>query len=164
MEERNKVIKKETLIAAVIVPLWIGIFIILLGILKIQQGWPAYLSLLFFMESGGKPENLKKVFIGGVVGILISYGVAFSIPLLVPIMGNLPAILLVVCSSIFLLILFGDVLPLFLNNYAFAYFMIASILPKQMTIEWVFVLLIGGTIFCAGVLGTMKYVVKRIPN
>jgi len=45
-----------------------------------------------------------------------------------------PALLIVVFAIVFLIIALGDVAHMFFNNYAFVYFTVATIFPKQQTI------------------------------
>lgn len=161
MNEQNKGFKKETLIAAFVVALMVVITLVVLGIFKIKSGWPAFLTLLFFFESGAKTENLKNIFCGAVVGLLLAGALPYAVKALVPALGLEPAILLVVFIIVFLIVGLGDVAHMFFNNYAFIYFTVASIFPKQATLEWLLVTLLGGLLFTGGSLGLLKLLIRH---
>lgn len=157
----KKGFKKETLIAALIIAAWVVVTLLVLGIFKVKSGWPAFLTLLFFFESGAKIENLKNIFCGAVVGLLLAGGLPFAVKALVPSLGLEPAILLVVFIIIFLIVALGDVAHMFFNNYAFVYFTIASIFPKQATLEWIIVTVLGGLFFSGGSIGLIKLLIRH---
>ncbi|HHW40663.1 MAG TPA: DUF1097 family protein [Syntrophomonadaceae bacterium] len=153
--------KKETLIAAVVIAAMVVVTLVVLGIFKVKSGWPAFLTLLFFFESGAKTENLKNIFCGAVVGLLLAGGLPLAVKALVPSLGLEPAILLVVFIIIFLIVALGDVAHMFFNNYAFVYFTVASIFPKQSTLEWIVVAVLGGMLFTGGSLGLLKLLIRH---
>lgn len=161
MSEHGKGFKKETLIAAFVVALMVVITLVVLGIFKIKSGWPAFLTLLFFFESGAKTENLKNIFCGAVVGLLLAGALPYAVKTLVPSLGLEPAILLVVFIIVFLIVGLGDIAHMFFNNYAFVYFTVASIFPKQTTLEWSLVTLLGGLLFTGGSLGLLKLLIRH---
>lgn len=153
--------KKETIIAGIIVAIWLILTIIILSLFGISQGWPAFLTLLFFFESGAKTENLKNIFVGAAVGLLLGAAMPVTAKALAPALGLEPALLIVVFAIVFLIIALGDVAHMFFNNYAFVYFTIACIFPKQSTSEWLLVLLLGGAFFTGGILGIIKLATRN---
>ncbi|MDD2556227.1 MAG: DUF1097 family protein [Syntrophaceticus sp.] len=153
--------KKETVIAGLIVGVWLVLTLIILSQFGISQGWPAFLTLLFFFESGTKTENLKNIFVGAAVGLLLAAVMPSSASVLAPVLGMEPALLLVVFVIVFLIIALGDVAHLFFNNYAFAYFTVALIFPQQATLEWLAVLILGGIFFTGGILTIIKLMTRN---
>jgi hypothetical protein len=153
--------KKETVIAGIIVGVWLVLTLIILSQFGISQGWPAFLTLLFFFESGTKTENLKNIFVGAAVGILLAAVMPSSASVLAPVLGMEPALLLVVFVIVFLIIALGDVAHMFFNNYAFAYFTVALIFPQQATLEWLAVLILGGIFFTGGILAIIKLMTRN---
>ena len=129
---------------------------VVLGIFKIEQGWPAYLTLLFFFEKNGDVKNLPNIFVGAAVGLLLAALVPITVGAIAPTVGVLAGSLIVVFIAIFLIIALGDVAHMLFNNYAFVYFTIALIFAKQwtwnMTIQWLIVLVAGGIFFTGGIL------------
>jgi len=152
----SKGLKKQTVIAGLIVAAWLCVTLVVLGIFKITQGWPAFLILLFFFESGANLKNLINIFVGGIVGLLLGGVLPLAAVAIAPALGLQVSILIVVFIIVFLLIALGDVAHMFFNNYAFVYFTIALIFPKQLTLQWLGVLIVGGLFFVGGCLGFFK--------
>lgn len=153
--------KKETVIAGLIVGVWLVLTLIILSQFGISQGWPAFLTLLFFFESGTKTENLKNIFVGAAVGLLLAAVMPSAASVLAPVLGMELALLLVVFVIVFLIIALGDVAHMFFNNYAFAYFTVALIFPQQATLEWLAVLILGGIFFTGGILAIIKLMTRN---
>jgi len=153
--------KKETVIAGLIVGVWLVLTLIILSQFGISQGWPAFLTLLFFFESGTKTENLKNIFVGAAVGLLLAAVMPSAASVLAPVLGMELALLLVVFVIVFLIIALGDVAHMFFNNYAFAYFTVALIFPQQATLEWLAVLILGGIFFTGGILTIIKLMTRN---
>ena len=162
MSAENKTLrfKPITLIAAVIVAVWICVTIVLLGAFRVHQVWPAAFVLLFMFEKGGDPRGLKNIIPGGIVGLLMAAALPHLVELLAPSLGLQPAILLMVGICVFLLIALGDVAHLLFNNYAFAYFTVALIFPEQLTVSWLATLVLGGIFFVGGFLIILQLTMK----
>jgi hypothetical protein len=148
--------KKETVFAALIVAVWLCVTLIVLGQFGIKDGWPAFIVLLFFFETGANPANLKNIFAGGAVGLLLAWGLHPLAGALVPALGPELGVLLAVGIIVFLLIALGDISHMLFNNYAFMYFTIAMIYPVQATVTWLGVLFLGGAFFVGGILLVIK--------
>lgn len=157
----SKGLKNETLIAGLIVAAWLCVTLVVLGIFKITQGWPAWLILLFFFGSGANLKNLINISVGGIVGLLLAGVLPLAVGAIAPVLGLQVSILIVVFIIVFLLIGLGDVAHMFFNNYAFVYFTIAVIYPKQLTLEWLGVLILGGLFFVGGCLGFFKLLTRN---
>ena len=123
--------------------------------------WPGFfIVLLYFIGKCEKLTDLKDIVIGGIVGILWSYGASLLIGLLVPFMGFLAAFTLGVAICVFVFVILGDVQPMLFNNYGFIYFLVAGLSPQQKPVEWIAVLLIGGILFAVLVFGGIKLFLK----
>ena len=154
-------LSKEKVIAGLIVAFWLVVTLVILSKFGISQGWPAFLTLLFFFESGAKTANLKNIFVGAAVGLLLGAAMPVVAGALAPALGLEPALLLVVFVIVFLIIALGDVAHMFFNNYAFCYFTVATIFPEQSTLEWLAVLILGGIFFTGGILAIIKLVTRN---
>ena len=152
----GKGFKKKTIIAAVVVAAWLCVTLVVLGIFKIESGWPAFLTLLFFFEKNGDVKNLPNIFVGAAVGLLLAALVPIAVGAIAPTVGVLGGSLIVVFIAVFLIIALGDIAHMLYNNYAFVYFTIALIFAKQltwnMTGQWLIVLVAGGIFFTGGIL------------
>ncbi len=154
-------LSKEKVIAGLIVAFWLVVTLVILSKFGISQGWPAFLTLLFFFESGAKTANLKNIFVGAAVGLLLGAAMPVVAGALAPALGLEPALLLVVFVIVFLIIALGDVAHMFFNNYAFCYFTVATIFHEQSTLEWLAVLILGGIFFTGGILAIIKLVTRN---
>jgi len=103
--------KKETAIVGLIVAAWLVVTLVILSLFGISQGWPAFLTLIFFFEAGAKTENLKNIFVGAVVGILLGAALHLLGGALAPALGVDLALLLIVFVIVFLII-FLAMLPI----------------------------------------------------
>ncbi|MFY9257378.1 MAG: DUF1097 family protein [Dethiobacteria bacterium] len=152
--------KKETAIVGLIVAAWLVVTLVILSLFGISQGWPAFLTLIFFFEAGAKTENLKNIFVGAVVGILLGAALHLLGGALAPALGVDLALLLIVFVIVFLIIFLGDVAHMFFNNYTFCYFCVSTIFSEPATLEWLAVLLLGGLFFTGGILGIIKLIIR----
>lgn len=158
--EQKVGLKKDSVIAGLIVAFWLCITLVILGAFNIKEGWPAFLTLLFFFETGARTENLKNIFVGAAVGILLGAALFPLAGALISVLGHQMGVLAAVFIVVFLLIALGSVSPTFhmlFNNYAFCYFTVAMIFPKQATLEWLGVLILGGLFFTGGILYILKF-------
>lgn len=157
--ENKAGLKKETVVAGLIVAAWLCITLVMLEAFNIKTGWPAFLTLLFFFETGGDPKNLKNIFMGAAVGILLAAGLFPLAGALGAVLGHQLGILLALFIIVFLLIALSDVSPIFhmfFNNYAFCYFTVAMIYTEQATVEWLGILILAGLFFTGGILLIIK--------
>ena len=112
------------------------------------------------LESGAKTENLKNILLGS-SWPLLDAAMPVVTQALAPALELEPALLIVVFAIVFLIIALGDVAHMFFNNYAFVYFTVATIFPKQTTLQWLLVLLLGGAFFTGGILGIIKLATRN---
>ncbi len=150
------VIKKSTLIRALIVSIWLVVTLFILGLFGIHSGWPAFLVMLFFIEGGGKLEKLKSIFAGGAIGLITAYLLTRGVIILGPIIGSNSSLFLLVFVAIFLLVALGDISHNLFNSYTFCYFTVALITKQQNTTTWLITMLIGGAFVVGGILGLTK--------
>lgn len=157
-------IKKETFITGFIVCVPIIIIVYVMSLFSLSQTWPAFFVVLFYALGGYQLKNLKSIFAGGVTGILMAFCVSLVVPLLAPIIGGLPAGLLVAFVALYLLLILGDLVPVMFNMYAFAYYMVtAAMTPQQPPLVLVGTLIIGGAVFTATCIGLLVLLLKSPP-
>ena len=159
MEKRG--FKKQTVIIGLIVATWLCVTLFGIQLFGLHDGWPAFLVLLFFFETGAKVEKLKNIFCGGAVGILLALGFFLGVEFLEPMMGLGTAIFAMVFLIVFLIIVLGDISHTLFNNYAFCYFTVSLIYSEQATLEWLLVLFLGGAFFIGGVWFLMKQILFK---
>ncbi len=156
---------KVLMVIGVIVAFWLLVSLVIFGALGIHEGWPAFLTLpLFFMTGGTDKKQLINIFVGAVVGLLLTAALAPVIGFLVQAtgLGVQPAILAVVGLVVFLIIALGGVAPMLFSNYTFVYFTVAVIFTEQATITWLGTLILGGAFFVGACLLSMNYILPLL--
>lgn len=157
----NKGISKQRVITGLIVATWLIITLFLLELFGIHSGWPAFLALMFFTLGGANTENLKSIFIGATVGIIVARLLVYGVEIFMGLgIGMQLAIFIMVFIAVFLLVILEDLSHTLFNSYSFAYFTVALIPAEQATLEWLLVLYLGGALFIGGVIFTMRYLKK----
>lgn len=148
-------VKKESLIAGIIVASSIILIVYLLSLFGVEQGWPAFFVVFFYMLGGDRnKKKMLKIFVGGATGILISYVVSQCIHLMAHTLGGIHATLIVIFITIFIIIIMGDLIQLVFNDYTFIYFMVASAMPQpQQPLILAATLMLGGAAFAVMVIG-----------
>jgi len=154
-------LSKEKVIAGLIVAFWLVVTLVILSKFGISEGWPAFLTLLFFFEAGAKTDNLVNIFVGGAVGLLLAACLPIAVGAIAPALGVELSALLVVFVIVFLIIALGDVAHMLFNNYAFCYFTVATIFHEQATLQWLAVLILGGIFFTGGIIAIIKLISRN---
>lgn len=158
-------IKKSTCIIGLILAVAIPFINFIGQLVGYTALWPGFfVVLLYFISKSEKISELKSIALGGLVGILWSYGVSLLIGFLTPYTGFLGAFILVVAVSVYLLVVLNDLQPVLFNNFAFIYYLTAALFAEQKPIEWMAALLIAGGLFAVMVFGGIKLFVKPEEN
>ena len=92
------------------------------------------------------------------MGILMACGLIASVPLLAPLVGEYVAIMIPLAIIIFVIIVFGSVLPVIFNRITFCFLTISCIdssILLEHAVEYGLVFLIGGGIMVAGCWGIL---------
>lgn len=149
--------KKSTSIIGLILAIAIPLINLIGQLVGYTALWPGFfVVLLYFIARSENISELKSIVLGGLVGILWSYGVSWFIGYLVPYTGFLVAFTLVVAISVYLLVILNDLQPVLFNNFAFIYYLTAALFKEQKPIEWMAALLIAGGLFAILVFGGIK--------
>ncbi|QGU94615.1 hypothetical protein GOM49_05420 [Clostridium bovifaecis] len=154
-------LKSKTIIEGLIIAFMIVLTILILSFFSVKEVWPASIALLFFFEGKASIANLKNIFIGGSVGILLALALVKLAGLLMPSMGEELGMLIPVFIFIFLIIVLGDISHVVFNNYAFCYFTVALIAKQQATVSWLIGLIVGGGFLIGGVILFIRLMKKN---
>lgn len=155
---------KSTLIAALISGVWLCVTLFILNLFNISIGWPAFMPFVLFNLIGWKTTEVKPIFGGGVVGLLLG-GVALKgIFLIIGRTGIFYTYLIPIFIAIFLLVALGDILPVLFNNYTFCFYTIAFATPEQETLKWILIMLLGGGFYFGGMFMFIRLFIKQEPS
>jgi hypothetical protein len=116
-------------------------------------GWPAFLALILFFIEHMDVKKAPAILLGALVGVafvlLAPTAIAFLARFLGPTWGRLAYILL----AVYLIVAFGEMLPLLFNNYAFLYLTVCGLAlgtAHPNPYLWAFVAALGGAVLIAG--------------
>ncbi|MBU4055051.1 MAG: hypothetical protein KKA41_11835 [Proteobacteria bacterium] len=123
--------------------------------------WPAFLVMIFFFETHMDPKKASHIIVGGLFGILCLILTGLFIKALAPVLGLMTARLAFICLVVYAIVVFGEMLPMVFNNYAFMFFLISGLAatvpnPAPNPYLWMGIELVGGTIIILGVMGIGK--------
>jgi hypothetical protein len=121
--------------------------------------WPAFMAMIFFFVEEMNPAKVGKILVGSVFGIACILLAAPTVGALAPLIGPEYATLTYILVIVFAIVAFGEMLPLFFNNYAFMYLTVTGVAvqaPGANPYLWMAVAGIGGGLLIAGVVGIGK--------
>lgn len=127
-------------------------------------GWPAFMVMILFFMAGMDVKKVPHILVGGLCGIAWILGAKLVLVSLGPVLGVEAARTLFVMLVVFSIVAFGEVAPMFFNNYAFLFLTTSTVAaagPKPNPLLWMAVELVGGAAMIAGVVGIAKLMTPR---
>jgi hypothetical protein len=121
--------------------------------------WPAFMAMIFFFVEDMDPGVVPHILVGGVFGIACILLAMPTIEALAPLIGVEFARLAYILGVVYAIVAFGEMAPLFFNNYAFMYLTVTGLavqLPQPNPYLWMAVAGVGGGLLIAGVVGIGK--------
>jgi hypothetical protein len=122
--------------------------------------WPAFMAMIFFFAEHMDAKKAPHILVGGVCGIACILLAGPIIGALAPYVGLEFARLAYILGIVYLIVAFGEIVPLVFNNYAFMYLTVTGLamhLPEPNPYLWMAVAGLGGGALIAGVLGIVKF-------
>lgn len=132
------------------------------GYFKIPA-WPAFMAMIFFFVHHMDVKQAPNILVGGVFGIACILLAAPIIGALAPLIGVEFATLAYILGIVYAIVAFGEMAPMFFNNYAFMYLTVTGVamqLPNPNPILWMAIAGIGGALLIAGVVGIGKLMAR----
>ncbi|MFI5307598.1 MAG: hypothetical protein ACHQ53_09615 [Polyangiales bacterium] len=126
--------------------------------------WPAFLAMIFFFVEHMDVKKASHILVGGVFGIALILLAKPIIGLLAPLLGVELATVGFVVILVYSIVAFGEILPMFFNNYAFMYLTVTGIavrLPNPNPFLWMAIAAVGGAFLIASVVGIGKLMQPR---
>lgn len=147
---------KQDIVTSLLILFWIFVLSIMTPIITIISPWPMFfVAIFFFMLGNNNNKQIISIFLSGIVGISSAFIFMKSLNILLPIIGETPAIVLSFITILTIIIIGGNFFPLFLNNIAFAYLTISMInmaIIIDSTLGRLLMLVVGGTIILTGIM------------
>tara|TARA_R110001599_G_scaffold353838_1_gene599672 strand:- start:32414 stop:32953 length:540 start_codon:yes stop_codon:yes gene_type:complete len=155
--------KKERLLFGVFVLVLIVIIELTLHHFHLPA-WPAIMVMIFFFVTHMEKSVIPHMILGGLVGIVGYMLAAPFVQATGSLMGAETARLVYICLFVFIIIVFGEMLPVLLNAYGFMFMLISSIAAGVEGAEpdpwlWMAVELVGGTLIILGIVGIERLMV-----
>jgi hypothetical protein len=127
--------------------------------------WPAFMAMIFYFIADMDPKKIPHILVGGVFGIACILLATPIVTTLAPLLGVEFATLVYILGIVYAIVAFGEMAPMFFNNYAFMYLTVAGLgmqLPEPNPILWMAVAGIGGAVLIAGVIGIGKLMSRQV--
>ncbi len=157
-------ITKGYLILSVLFVAWLVICnVILTDIFKIHDTWPAFFICIFFFAYELNTGRLKEIFLGAVSGLIIGYTIPIALDMLTPVLGASLGFNLYLAVVLFIIIGSKPIAHTYLNPVTFTYALMCLINVTRVhdhIIEWGVIMLLGGALLVAGLLGVVKVLSK----
>ncbi|MFV0497614.1 MAG: hypothetical protein ACK5L0_05535 [Candidatus Fimivivens sp.] len=164
----KKKVSTQQLVTSIGILFWIfTVNVVALVLLPGVPAWPMFFITIFFFTLGADTKNIASIFVSGLTGIVSAWALIKLLALLGPVMGEFPAMLLLLFLVLALIIVGGNYFPLVFNNITFAYLTVAAIdltIVETTIVEWVAMHLLGGTIILVGALAISILVGKMLPS
>ena len=125
--------------------------------------WPAFMAMIFFFVEHMDPKKAPHILVGAVFGIACILLAAPVIGGLAPFIGPEFAKIVYVLAVVYAIVAFGEMAPMFFNNYAFMYLTVTGLavqLPHPKPFLWMAVAGLGGGLLLAGVIGILKFMAR----
>jgi hypothetical protein len=129
--------------------------------------WPAFMAMIFFFVEHMDIKKVSHILVGLTFGIGLILLATPIITLLAPIMGVELARLTFVLVLVYAIVAFGEMAPMFFNNYAFMSLTVTGLavqLPNPNPFLWMGMAAVGGGLLIAGVVGIGKLMQASQPS
>ena len=129
--------------------------------------WPIFFAMMFFFLAHMDKKAAPHIIIGALVGIGCFIVARPVIAAIAPFTGLAIGRLLYVLAVVGAIIVFWEKVPMVLNDYTFAYFLLSGLasrtLPSPLSpYIWMAVTLCGGTMIIFAIMGMRKLVVFSV--
>lgn len=125
--------------------------------------WPAFMAMIFFFVEHMDVKKAPHILVGGVFGIACILLAKPVVAALAPLLGVEIATLAYILGIVYAIVAFGEMAPMFFNNYAFMYLTVTGLamhLPQPNPFLWMAVAGIGGAALIGGVVGIVKLMAR----
>jgi hypothetical protein len=126
--------------------------------------WPAFIAMIFFFVEHMDVKKVAHIVVGGTFGIGLILLAKPIIGALAPLVGPELASLGFVLGLVYAIVAFGEMVPMFFNNYAFMTLTVTGLAAQQPNPNpflWMAMSLVGGGLLIAGVVGIGKLMAPR---
>lgn len=150
MESLKKIFRKDQLLTAVLLLLLIAAGETACHYAGLPA-WPLFACMVAFFLAELKTHEIPKIIVGAVTGEFAMWLLAVVwLPSVSGAIGSFPAQLIFVLIFVGCIVLFGPVLPWFLNSFTFLFFLISTLGAPFSPFVWMAISGLGGTVIILG--------------
>lgn len=122
--------------------------------------WPAFLVMIFFFMVQRDKKQIPNIMVGVAFGILMIFPLGFLIKMLEGSFSTFTVGLVYILVFVAAIIIFGEMLPIILNNYAFIAMLVTIVeMNAKVRVHPLKLLameIVGGAFFIGAILGIVK--------
>ncbi len=150
-------LKKERLIFGI----YLLVLIVAIELVLHQFHWPAwpvFMVMIFFFEAHMDRAKAPHLLIGAVVGISCYVLTVQFVELAATSLGVATARLIFICTVVYAIVAFGEIIPMVFNNYAFMFYLVSGLAARvggetPQPLQWMLLAVIGGSLVIVGIIG-----------
>lgn len=121
--------------------------------------WPLFTCMVSYFLAEQKKDEIKNIVVGALVGEAMMWLlVQLWLPAVAETVGVFPAQMIFVLTFVGSIVIFGPVAHMFLNSFAFLFFLVAALGKPFEPLTWMLISGIGGPIICYVCIGINKIV------
>lgn len=119
--------------------------------------WPVFMIMIFFFESHMNTARAPRLIVGAVVGICCYMLTVQFVELTISALGLQASRLIVICTVVYAIVAFGEILPMVFNNYAFMFYLVSGLAARlegsaPQPLIWLAMAFVGGVAVIAAIL------------
>jgi len=125
--------------------------------------WPIFMVMIFFFEMHMDTSRAHRIILGGLVGIGCYVATVKFVETTAPWLGIATARLAFICTVVYAIVAFGEILPAIFNNYAFMFYLISGLAAqagKPAPLLWAAMEVVGGALVILGILLIRRIMAK----
>lgn len=119
--------------------------------------WPVFMVMIFFFESHMNRSRAPHLIIGALVGVACYVLTVQFVELAAASLGLQASRLIFICTVVYAIVAFGEILPMVFNNYAFMFYLVSGLAARLQGGEpqpllWMAIIIVGGLAVIASIL------------
>lgn len=150
---------KQHVIRTISFVTWLVICTVIFHKLHVHATWPAYLVVIFFFNSHFDTSQLKTIFGGGTMGLLLGYTFPIIIGAFAPMIGPEYAFYALIGIALLAIIGLGPLAHFLFNPVTFAYSLLVLLnmnVVHEHFFEWLLTHFAGGALCIVGIYAVVK--------
>lgn len=161
-EIKNAGIKKERLVFGIYLLILIVIIELILHHFHLPT-WPVFMVMIFFFESHMNRDRAPHLIIGALVGVCCYVLTVQFVELAAATLGIQASRLIFICTVVYAIVAFGEIIPMVFNNYAFMFYLVSGLAARvqggePQPLVWMAVIVVGGLAVIASILAIQRLV------